>query len=406
MSNPSHNKSLEAGQDPLARAQKLLRACVHCGFCNATCPTYTLTGDEREGPRGRLYLMKDLLAGNAPDADLAPLDHCVSCKSCETTCPAGVQYTEILDTVREHTQKTRPFKERALDLLTQTALLKPRLLSLVMRMARLLRPALPAPLKRHIPPWEAPLTWPAARHERRVGILIGCLQPALIPALDAKAAVILDRLGISAIAVQTPCCGALPFHLHTHDKARLDARAALSLVEESDIQGLTSTASGCTSFLHDYPRLFQNLPEAARAQDLSTQVHDIARWIDPALLPKERPDRRLTIAWHAPCSLQHGLKAASRVQAILEALGHTLAPIQESALCCGSAGPYSVRHPRFAKALGRRKWRALTGHNPALVVTANVGCLQHLAGLGDRPVRHWLDLVYDAFTNQDKDGRD
>lgn len=405
MSNPSHAPTATK-PTALTRAQALLRACVHCGFCNATCPTYALTGDEREGPRGRLYLMKDLLSGAMEEADLSPLSHCLSCRSCETTCPAGVHYTEILDTVREHTYKGQPFWERALDRMTEKALGAPKRLETLLRVARTLRPISPPALKRRIPARTPPLTWPPARHAQRIGLLLGCVQPALLPDLDTKAAVVLDRLGWSAVAVGPDCCGALPFHLQAHERAREHARGVLALQKSGGFQGFASTATGCTAFLHDYPRLFADGPESAEADRFATTVSDVAAWIDPEQLTALPPEKRLAIAWHAPCSLQHGLKGGARVEAILRALGHTLVPTSETALCCGSAGPYSIRHPRFARELGRRKWRALTGAQPMQIVTANVGCLQQLAAQSDRPVRHWLDLVYEALTNPDTGARD
>ncbi len=406
MSNPSEHPTPPSSQDPVAVAQRLLRACVHCGFCNATCPTYQLTGDEREGPRGRLYLMKDLLAGAAAGADLAPLAHCLGCRSCETTCPAGVHYGEILDTVREHTEERRPALQRALDRVSEALLGARTPLATVMRTARALRPIAPKALKQRILPSTKGLRWPAVRHARRVGLLIGCIQPALRPDLDVKAAIVLDHLGISAQPLGPACCGALPYHLQAHEKGRARALQALALGTADELQGVTSTATGCTAFLRDYGRLLQDTDQAARAQSFAATVTDLAAWIDPARLPLLPPPLRRDIAWHAPCSLQHALKGALRIEAILQALGHKLVPTADPALCCGSAGPYSLRHPRLARALGRRKWQALTGASPALVVTANIGCQQHLASHGDRPVVHWLDLVYEALTNPDRAGRD
>ncbi len=406
MSNPSNHPIAPPPEDRARRALELLRACVHCGFCNATCPTYTLTGDEREGPRGRLYLMKDLLSGHADGADLKPLSHCLSCRSCETTCPAGVRYSEILDTVRERTQEDRPRRQRVLDQLSLVALSARRPLAAIMGGARRLRPFAPKGLRQRVLPSTTGLEWPAARHTRRVGLLIGCVQPALRPDLDIKAALVLDQLGISTEPVGPGCCGALPYHLHAHDEGRSTARATLGLAEAGNWEGLTSTASGCTAFLKDYTRLFQDTDAAGRAQTFAATVTDIAAWIDPARLPRVPEQEQRRLAWHAPCSLQHALKETERVEAILRALGHTLVPITDSALCCGSAGPYSVRHPRLATALGRRKWRTLTGADPEIVVTANIGCQQHLARHGDRPVHHWLDLVYDALTNRDRADRD
>lgn len=393
MSNPSHDTTSAHQKESRLRAETLLRACVHCGFCNATCPTYILSGDEREGPRGRLYLMKDWLTGPDKALDLAPLDHCLSCRSCETTCPAGVHYTEILDVVREATRETRSVVQRSLDQLTETALSSQTAVNTLMQVARRVRPLASESLQRRIVPAEPGLVWPATQHARQVGLLLGCVQPALVPDLDTKAAIVLDRLGISAIPVGPGCCGALPYHLHSYEKARTIARTTMAW-DRPEWEGFTSTATGCTAFLRDYPRLFSGQTEAEPAQTFAPRVADIATWIDPTRLSALPPPKRRHIAWHAPCSLQHGLRGQGRIEAILKALGHTLVPIHDSALCCGSAGPYSLRHPRWAKALGRRKWQALTHADPTEVVSANIGCLQHLAGFSDRPLRHWVDVVY------------
>ena len=392
MSNPPHHTSARP-KESLLRAETLLRACVHCGFCNATCPTYILSGDEREGPRGRLYLMSDWLTSPDKASDLAPLDHCLSCRSCETTCPAGVQYTEILDIVREETEKTRSRAHQTMDQLTETALGSQTMVSTLMRVARRVRPLVSGSLQRRITKPEPGLVWPEARHARKVGLLLGCVQPALAPDLDTKAAIVLDRLGISAVPVGPGCCGALPYHLHSYEKARTIAQTTMAS-DRPEWEGFTSTATGCTAFLRDYPRLFKNGAEAERAQTFAPRIADIATWVDPTRLAALPPPKRRRIAWHAPCSLQHGLHGHKRVEAILKALGHTLVPIDDSALCCGSAGPYSLRHPRWAQALGRRKWQTLIHADPTEVVSANIGCLQHLAGFSDRSIRHWVDLVY------------
>lgn len=393
MSNPPRNTSTVRQKESLLRAETLLQACVHCGFCNATCPTYLVSGDEREGPRGRLYLMKEWLTKPDEAADLVPLDHCLSCRSCETTCPAGVHYTEILDAVREETEQTRSRTQRALDQATEAALGSQRLVDTLMRVARRVRPLASESVRRRITKPEPGLVWPKARHARKVGLLLGCVQPALAPDLDTKAAIVLDRLGISAVPVGPGCCGALPYHLHSYEKARASAQTTMAW-DSAEWEGFTSTATGCTSFLRDYPRLFRDGAEAVRAETFAPRVADVAAWVDPSRLTVVPASKRRRIAWHAPCSLQHGLHGQGRVEAILKALGHTLVPIREGALCCGSAGPYSLRHPRWARVLGQRKWDSLTQANPVEVVSANIGCLQHLSGFSDRPIRHWLDVVY------------
>ena len=402
MSNPPSVPS--ATPPAVARAQALLRSCVHCGFCNATCPTYALTGDEREGPRGRLHLMEAVFAGHA-DLDVAPLDHCLTCRSCESTCPAGVRYGDILAIAREHAHTSRGALARALDTLLETSVGARGPIQALARTAQRVRPLLPRGLKRRVRPRERALVWPTARHATRVGLLLGCVQPALAPDIDLKAAIVLDHLGISAVALASGCCGALPYHLHASAKGRAQARATLAR-DDAAYAGLTTTATGCTAFLRDYPHLFADSEEARAAERFSARVQDIGAWIDPLLLTPVAPRMRRRLAWHAPCSLQHGLRDANRIAAVLEALGHTLVPVDEPSLCCGSAGAYSLRYPRWGRRLGERKWRALTLSAPQEVVTANIGCLQHLAARADRPVRHWIELVYEALTNPGRDARD
>lgn len=380
------------------RAAELIRACVHCGFCNATCPTYILSGDEREGPRGRLYLMKDLLAGaQLPSTALAPLDHCLSCRSCETTCPAGVHYTEILDTTREALATARPWRERTVDHILERILGNRSLIGFTLDWLRRVRPVAPASIKRRVLlPATDPLKWPHPRHARKVGLLQGCVQPHLAPDIDIKAAWVLDALGISPIALGPTCCGALPYHLHETDKARNQAMQQLSLPIE-DYEGITSTATGCTLFLRDYPRLMRDTTLYGTATTFADKIADLAHWIDPKKLPLLPTSERRRIAFHAPCTLTHGLKGARLVENILTALGHTLVPVGENALCCGSAGPYSLRYPTWGAMLGRRKWKALTMTPADHVVTANIGCLQHLTTHGDRPVQHWIEIVFAAL---------
>ncbi|MDA8389945.1 MAG: glycolate oxidase subunit GlcF [Gammaproteobacteria bacterium] len=398
MSNPSPSGTARRPLSP--RIDELLRACVHCGFCNATCPTYQLSGDEREGPRGRLHLIREVLV-EGRDAPLDPLEHCLTCRSCETTCPAGIQYAEILDHAREQTNHRRPWAARLTDRLLARTLGSPTVMRTVFGILRTTRPLTPhlsgAIAKSHH------LAWPAVRHARQVGLLQGCLQPHMMPDLDHKAAVILDHCGVSAIPLGPACCGALPHHLHEAGKGRQSARERIDQWQP-DWVGITSTATGCTSFMAQYPRLLDD--GSARTRAFAEHVADIAAFIDPHNLPQLPPERRMRIAFHAPCTLQHGLRGHRRVEAILRAIGHTLVPVDEPALCCGSAGPYSLRHPGWGRALGRRKWHALTGQKPEQVITANIGCLRQLATQADRPVRHWIDVVYDALTTGPTGGHD
>ncbi len=393
MSNPSPPPGMPR---VLPRIDDLLRACVHCGFCNAACPTYQLSGDEREGPRGRLYLVKEILV-DGREAPLGPLEHCLMCRACETACPAGIRYGEILDYAREQTNDRRSWRARWADRLLYRALDSRALVQSVtgfLRRTRRLTPRASSGIEK-----SRNLPWPAVRHARKVGLLRGCVQPHMRPDLDNKAAVILDHCGVSAIPLGPACCGALPHHLHQVETGRHLARQRLD-EWRPDWFAVTSTATGCGAFMAEYPRLLDD----DRARPFADKVTDMAALIDPGRLSPVTPERQMRIAFHAPCSLPAGPQGQERVQAILLALGHTLVPTDAPALCCGSAGPYALRYPRWAQALGNRKWQALTRHAPHQVVTANIGCLRHLAARADRPVRHWIDLVYEALTTPGTDG--
>jgi len=381
-------------------ADAILRACVHCGFCNATCPTYQLLGDELDGPRGRIYLMKQMLEGHAPSAATQlHLDRCLTCRACETTCPSGVRYGRLLDIGRERIEREVP--RSAWDRFRRHALLSilpfPERFGALLRIGQLMRPLLPPSLRQSVRARAPAAAWPAARHARRMLILDGCVQPALAPNINAATARVLDRLGISVvIAPRSGCCGAMSHHLGDTDAARDFARRNINAWwphVDAGAETLITTASGCGVHVKDYGHLLRDDPAyAAKADRIARMTKDIGEVLvaeDLAWL-KVSPK---TIAFQSPCTLQHGQKLNGVVEGVLRRLGFTLTPVPEAHLCCGSAGTYSILQPQLSTALRARKLDALMSGNPALIATANIGCLAHLQRAASVPVRHWVELL-------------
>ncbi|MGR8918751.1 MAG: glycolate oxidase subunit GlcF [Gammaproteobacteria bacterium] len=386
-----------------ARAADIVRSCVHCGFCNATCPTYQLTGDELEGPRGRIYLIKALLEeGRAGDDSRRHLDQCLLCRNCETTCPSGVRYGDLIELVRPELEQRVPapaavrLKRR---MLAAVVPYRRRLAPLVW-LGRLARPLLPAALGRRLERATPPPAWSGTAHARRVLRLGGCAQPVLNPHIDAAAARVFDRLGLSVVDVPaSACCGALHRHLGMDADARALARANIDAwwpAIESGAEAVMATSSGCGLELRHYPALLADDPAyAARAARLGELLRDPLELVDvDALSAALRPSSdRGAVAVQAPCTLQHGLRLGGRLEALLDGLGWRVLPVAESHLCCGSAGAYSVMHAATAGALRERKLAALMQAGPAVIATANIGCQLHLASAAPVPVRHWLELL-------------
>jgi glycolate oxidase iron-sulfur subunit len=389
-------------------ADAILRKCVHCGFCTATCPTYQLLGDELDGPRGRIYLVKQMLEGVAPTAKTRlHLDRCLTCRSCETTCPSGVQYGRLADIGRGIVEQKVArgawdgFKRSVL------AAVLPRtgLFSFLLGLGRTMKVLLPEALKSKIPEQGEPAgAWPAPRHERRMLVLAGCVQPALAPAINAAAARVLDRRGISLIeAPGAGCCGALRFHLNRQDAGRDDMRALIDawwpMVERGGIEAIVMTASGCGSTVKEYGHLLQHDPayrdKAARISALTRDLCEVTP--ENSMDKKSRTGR---IAFHSPCSLQHGQQLRGKVESLLQEAGYELTPVADGHLCCGSAGTYSILQPELSGKLRERKLAALAAGGAAIIATANIGCLSHLqAGTRTPPggtrfnVVHWIQLL-------------
>ncbi len=389
-------------------AEDILRKCVHCGFCTATCPTYQLLGDELDGPRGRIYLIKQVLEGKeVTEKTRTHLDRCLTCRSCETTCPSGVKYSHLLDIGREVVERKlkRPLKEALPRQLLKAVLPNTALFSAAVGVGRALRPLLPSALADKLPPAQpAAKAWPAkGKHARRMLALAGCVQPALAPNINAATARVLDRLGIELFeADKAGCCGAVRFHLNDPEPAKDDMRRNIDAWWphiEAGVEAIVVTASGCGVQVRDYGHI---LAEAAVYSEKAAKISELCR--DPAevLLAEkaaliaalaQRAAPRGKLAFHSPCTLQHGLKVRGVVEELLTAAGYELTPVADSHLCCGSAGTYSVLQPEIAGKLRDNKLAALHAGLPAVIATANIGCLTHLQSGSETPVRHWIELI-------------
>ncbi len=388
-------------------ADAILRKCVHCGFCTATCPTYQLLGDELDGPRGRIYLIKQVLEGGKATASTQlHLDRCLTCRACETTCPSGVEYGHLADIGRAIVEKQVP--RGPIDSLQRTALaaVVPRrgLFGALLGIGRAVRPLLPVSLAEKIPaPATPPGAWPAPRHARRMIALAGCVQPSLSPGTNAAAARVLDRLGISLVeAPGAGCCGAVRFHLSRQAAGLQDMRALIDAwwpLVESGAEAIVMTASGCGMTVRDYGHLLKSDPAyAQKAARISAMTLDIAQVLaaeraafDKLLAAAPREAHR--VAFHAPCSLQHGQQIRGVVEPLLAAAGFELTPVPDAHLCCGSAGTYSILQPELSKQLRSNKLAALHSGSPACIASANIGCVSHLQSGTPTPVGHWIELI-------------
>jgi glycolate oxidase iron-sulfur subunit len=396
-------------------AEALLRKCVHCGFCLATCPTYQLLGDELDSPRGRLYLIKDLLEGkSAGEATRVHLDRCLTCRACETTCPSGVQYGRVLEIGRALSESRLPrsLVDRTQRYLLRQVLSRRHWFASSLAVARALKPLLPRALARKIPGRRhspvkhgAQPTWPAVHHPRKVIVLEGCVQPVLEPGINRAAAQVLDRLGISALAAPgAGCCGALAHHLAAPQQARRQARCNIDAWwphVEAGAEAIVGTASACAQMVREYGDLLRAdqayAARAARVSELARDISEVVAGESPrlnALLQQEPPPAApVRVAFHAPCTLQHALRIRGTVEQLLAAAGFGLSPVPDSHLCCGSAGTYSLLEPELAEPLLERKVRALQSGAPALIATANIGCLIQLRSGTSLPVQHWIELL-------------
>ncbi|MDH0049246.1 glycolate oxidase subunit GlcF [Comamonas terrigena] len=405
-------RSTPEGQE----AEAILRKCVHCGFCTATCPTYQTLGDELDGPRGRIYLIKQVLEGATPTrATQEHLDRCLTCRNCETTCPSGVQYGHLVDIGRKVVDEKvpRPLGERLKRWALKEGIPSP-LFAPAMKLGQAVRPLLPEVIKAKVPPKTEHGVWPTRAHARKVLLLAGCVQPAMLPNINYATARVLDAVGIqTVIADKAGCCGAVKFHLNDQDSARDQMRANIDAwwpaVEAGEVEAIISNASGCGSMVKDYAHaLRDDSAYAAKAQRVSALARDLSELL-PALLP-ELADKLAgrakvpaqPMAYHPPCTLQHAQKLKGVVEANLGKLGFQLRTARtESHLCCGSAGTYSILQSDISQQLRTRKLDALDeafeGGAPAAILSANIGCITHLQAGTAVPVRHWVEVLDEAL---------
>ena len=395
-------------------ADAILRACVHCGFCTATCPTYQLLGDELDGPRGRIYLIKQVLEGTAPTAKTQlHLDRCLTCRNCETTCPSGVQYGRLLDIGRGivDARVGRTPAEAAQRWALRKGMLARPLFGAALALGRVAKSLLPREIGDRIPAGRSGGAWPAARHARTMLVLEGCVQPSIAPNIDAAMARVLDRVGISLLQVSGGgCCGALSQHLSEHEEAQAIARRNIDAWWphlERGAESVVVTSSGCGVMVKDYGRLLQHekgyRKRAKRIASLARDPVEVigAEW--PRIAPVIALDLGAQkVAFQSPCSLQHGLKLGGRVEEILQAIGLELLPVADPHLCCGSAGTYSLLQPKLSGELKAAKLKALEHGRPDVIATANIGCLTHLADGARRPVRHWIELLDERMTGGER----
>ena len=397
-------------------AEAILRKCVHCGFCTATCPTYQLLGDELDGPRGRIYLMKQVLEGHTPTRKTQlHLDRCLTCRNCETTCPSGVDYGHLLDIGRKlvDAKVPRPMGERAVRWALKEGIPSP-LFGPAMALGQLVRPLMPAALKNKVPAKQDAGTWPTRSHTRKVLMLAGCAQPAMAPNINASTARVLDAVGIQTIvAPDAGCCGAVKFHLNDQDGGKAEMRANIDAwwpQVQQGVEAIVMNASGCGVTVKEYGYILQDDPayaeKAARISGLTRDLSELLPVIvqslqaaRPALAERIRTQAP-KLAFHPPCTLQHGQKLKGGVEQHLGALGFDIrTPLNESHLCCGSAGTYSVLNPALAYQLRDRKLGHLNELQQEVIVSANIGCITHLQSGTATKVRHWVEVLDEALAS-------
>jgi glycolate oxidase iron-sulfur subunit len=392
-------------------AEAILRKCVHCGFCLATCPTYGLLGDELDSPRGRIYLMKQVLEGAEPtEKTQLHLDRCLTCRACETTCPSGVQYGRLVDIGRQIVEKkvgrspTEGAKRAVLkDLLPRTGLF-----TAALAIGRVAKPLLPYALAKKIPAMRDAGERPSKQHARKMLVLEGCVQPAMAPSINSSTARVLDRLGITLVSASNAgCCGAIPHHLNDvdagHEMIKRNIDAWWPLIEDG-VEAIVVTASGCGTMVSDYGHMMRDDPAyAEKAARVSTLFRDLSQVVLgehdrlSAELKKTSSRQSMRVAFHSPCSLQHGLKIRGSVESLLRDAGFELTAVPDGHLCCGSAGTYSLLQQALSQQLLANKVKSLESGKPDVVATANIGCLAHieggLAASSGAPIRHWIELI-------------
>ena len=397
-----------ADQPQFAPVKDILQACVHCGFCTATCPTYLLLGDERDSPRGRIYMMKAMFEGAPVTQETRHhLDRCLTCRSCETTCPSGVEYGHLVDLGRVVVEQKapRPMAQKLVRWGLRQVLPYRSRFGPLLKLGQLSRPLLPQILKQHIPLSTAKLTAPKSQHQRMMLSLPGCAQASAAPNTDIAAAQVLDQLKITLkVLHQSGCCGAVNHHLNAHEKALDQARHNIDLVWpelQAGAEAVVATASGCGAALQEYGYMLRHdAAYADKAKQVSAAAKDIVEILGQenlsaikAKLTKAKTNGIGKVAVHCPCTQQHAMQLPYKVKALLDELGLDTAATENDHLCCGSAGTYSLLQPDLSHQLRSQKLKDLSVDKPQLIVTANIGCQLHLGGAAEVPVKHWLELL-------------
>ena len=394
----------ELVDDPRAiAAEKVLRKCVHCGFCLATCPTYNLVGDELDSPRGRIYLIKQVVEGETPTATTqSHLDRCLTCRNCETTCPSGVEYGQLIDQGRALVEETveRPFMQRLKRGLILQVLPYASRVGPLVKLGQLFKPLLPGAIGSSVPARQTVEVTPLATHERKMLVLDGCVQPSMAPATNVAAARVLDALGIELVSLASAgCCGAVSFHLNDQDDARNFMRRNIDAwwpAIEAGAEAIITTASGCGLMVKDYGHVLSDDPvykdKALRVSELCKDIIEVLGAEDLSAFHQSAASFG-RVAFHPPCTLQHGQKLPLQTETLLRKLGFTLTAVPDSHLCCGSAGTYSIFQPELSHQLRDNKVRSLLSGEPDIIATANIGCQLHIQSGSGRQVLHWVELV-------------